>query len=396
MALKNATLAALLVTLLATKSVESAGEKRKPENTDGLALTKSELELSPFLASSTLPSMLEALQVSDTLTRPRKKERKNKESLSTPLVDQSVSSVPVEVEDSFAHTPEGQRFMHAIVIGDIVSAFHVFTTCNEEQEKRCVKYLVSLEGSKLVDLITDATSFTKKWMLQVILVHANDSLCDYVFDGIQPSSALLAWVADSVELACDPERFTFLLNRFNRVEELERAVKRGVSALFAKNKTECLDPLLSVLREGTFLGKDLEDIAIRGAFHEASSYQDDRALIAERIYEDSAITAKDYSNALRDFYIYGDKTKKIFNTLLAGADKQDLSAVRKSDYFSVMKLEFQQAVNQAFGKADNKTRKEKWLKERTQLTRETLGSGIDVDVVSREHFSEIIDLIAEY
>ena len=135
--------------------------------------------------------------------------------------------------------------------------------------------------------------------------------------------------------------------KIDSIEEQEEAVRNGVDALVNENKTECLDPLLSALSEGTFLSKDLENIAIRKAFHEASSYQDDRTLLAKRFFDHPAISANDYSNALHSSYSYGGQAKELFHWLLARADRQDLEAVKKSDKFSRWGTEFQQAVNQA-------------------------------------------------
>ena len=149
---------------------------------------------------------------------------------------------------------------------------------------------------------------------------------------LKPSNDLLRDVAYSADLACMPQRFTYLLKKIDNKEDQELAVRSGVDALFDKNKTECLDPLLSALNEGTFLSKDLENIAIRQAFRSASSYTDDRALLAKRFFDHPAISAKDYSDALYDSYRNGGKTKELFYWLLARADRQDLEAVKKEHY----------------------------------------------------------------
>ena len=102
-----------------------------------------------------------------------------------------------------------------------------------------------------------------------------------------------------------PQRFTYLLNKIDDKKDQEWAVRNGVSALFDANRTECLDPLLIALNEGTFLSKDLENVAIRGAFETASNYQDDRALFAKRFFDHPAISAEDYSDALYRSYHHG-------------------------------------------------------------------------------------------
>ena len=50
-------------------------------------------------------------------------------------------------------------------------------------------------------------------MLQVLLVHADQPLIDEVFGALKPSNCLLRDVADSADLACMPQRFTYLLEQ---------------------------------------------------------------------------------------------------------------------------------------------------------------------------------------
>ena len=71
---------------------------------------------------------------------------------------------------------------------------------------------------------------------------------------------------------------------------------------FTRKRTECLDPLLTALNEGTFLSEDLENIAIRDAFCEATHYDDGREFFAKRYFDHPAISAKNYSDALYDSY----------------------------------------------------------------------------------------------
>ena len=158
-------------------------------------------------------------------------------------------------------------------------------------------------------------------------------------------------------LACLKDSPTFsgkLTTKRNKKGLLEY----GVGALFEANKTECLDPLLTALNEGTFLNKDLENIAIRKAFRIASFYQDDRTLLAKRFFDHPAISAKDYSDALYDSYQNGDQTKELFYWLLARADRQDLETIKSDKYFSTHELEYQQAVDHALKTVGTETRHE--------------------------------------
>ena len=72
----------------------------------------------------------------------------------------------------------------------------------------------------------------KEWMLQVLLVHADQPLIDEVFGELKPSNDLLRDVAGSADLACMPQRFTYLLKKIDDKEDQERAVRYGVHALF--------------------------------------------------------------------------------------------------------------------------------------------------------------------
>ena len=82
---------------------------------------------------------------------------------------------------------------------------------NDELKKYCGKHLISLGSSRLVELINGARDHPQEWILQVLLVHADQPLIDKVFDALKPSNDILRRVAESVDLACMPQRFTYLL-----------------------------------------------------------------------------------------------------------------------------------------------------------------------------------------
>ena len=86
MELKNATLAALLITLLSTRPVESAGDKRT-----GSLLVPTLQVVGDHLASTS---------ESEIIGQP----------LHIPSTEEA-SVIPVEVEDPIASSPEGQRFV---------------------------------------------------------------------------------------------------------------------------------------------------------------------------------------------------------------------------------------------------------------------------------------------
>jgi hypothetical protein len=178
---------------------------------------------------------------------------------------------PIDNGDPAANSFRGRWFREAMQKGDMKTAWRVFYSDNNEQREYCARHLVSLESDKLVELINSTNDIAiKKWMLRIILIHAEQSLIDKVFGALKPSNDLLKNVARSADLVCMPKGFAYLLNKIDNNSDQEGAVEKGVWALFYGNKTECLDPLLHALEEGTFLNKDLEDIAIRKAFMSAS------------------------------------------------------------------------------------------------------------------------------
>ena len=133
-------------------------------------------------------------------------------------------------------------------------------------------------------------------------MHAAQPLIDEVFSAIRPSNGLLKRVAYSTYLACMPQGFTYLLGKITDKGDQRKAVENGVEALIKEGKAKCLDPLLSALKKGKFMNKDLENIAIRKTFKTASYFEDDGAPSAKRFFDYPVISASDCSNALYASY----------------------------------------------------------------------------------------------
>lgn len=384
MELKNIALTAILTTLLITKLVESAGRKT-PKSTCDLAKLMS--RLFALLAPPTLNGTpTESIHQGEDRLAPscekpkERKERKKRNSLPKPSTGQGIFSVPVE--DLIASSPEGKSFVVAVQDNDMSNARNIFDAGGDELKKYCVKHLVGLESSKLVELMQGSHDSNKKWVLQILSVHADQPLIDAVFKGIEPSNDLLRDVARSADLACLPQRFTYLLEKIGSKKGQEGAVERGAYALVYENKTECLDPLLIAFREGKFPNKDLENVAIRKVFLEASRYKDDRIIAAKRFFDHPAISAMDYSSALYNSYQNGGQDKKLFCWLLERADNQDLKTVKSGMRFSDMEPEVQQAVNDREKVVGTETRHEMGRRERIALMKGALENIIPKDLLN--------------
>lgn len=272
------------------------------------------------------------------------------------LSKQETSLLSVKMVDPIASNPKGMSFREAVQKGDMEFAKYVFDFGSDKLKKDCGKYLAGLESSTLVGLVNGADGDNKMWMLQVLFVYADLSLIDKVFDALNLSNVFVRDIACSVDLTCIPQRFTYFLGKIDDRQEQEWTVIIGVTALFDGNRTECFDPFIAALNEGTFLNKDLGNIAILRAFNAAPFHQVDRTFLAKRFFDFPAIPAKYYSGALYASYHHGDQAKELFYWLLARADRQDLKAVKSDKKFSTRQLEFRQAVDQALQTVGSETR----------------------------------------
>jgi hypothetical protein len=255
---------------------------------------------------------------------------------------------------------------------DMKTAFNVFNGGNGELKRYCGKYLINQGSTKLIEMINGAERHAKFWMLRLILLHAERQLVDKVFDALNLTNNVLGWVARNANLACMPQRFTYLLKKIDDKKEQEGAVRGGVHTLVVCNKSECLDPLLSTLRKGKFLNQDLENVAIRTAFGSASRCNDDRVIPAMRFFDHPAVSAMNYSEALYDSDRWGDWRGKFFYWLLERADRQDLEAVRSDCRFPKMGFTFRRHVNNALRIVGPESRHEIGRQKRIALMKEVL------------------------
>jgi hypothetical protein len=235
MILKNITLATLFTTILIAGGVESTGKGRKRESTCNLAKLMSRLLalLAPPLPPPHEMPIEKPQQVENHLVSPSGREEigveEMEQTLHEPSSGEETSSLPIEVEDPIASSPEGQGFIGALQRNDMeAAALHVFNSDNDELKRYCPKRLISLGDSNLVELIHGTDLDNKTWMLQVILVHADQQLVNKVFGKVNPPNKLLREVAYSANLACIPQRFIYL---FGRIDD-KRIKKRLLKLVF--------------------------------------------------------------------------------------------------------------------------------------------------------------------
>jgi len=253
----------------------------------------------------------------------------------------------VSEEDLIASSTEVQSFMGAVKKGDAEAARDIFHTGNEKQKEYCGKYLISLGSHGLVKLINGAIDYIKSWMLNMALVYADQALFDEVSAETKPTYYILREAASSADLACKTDKFLYLLGKITDKGRQEQAVRLGVEALFHANKPEYLDPLLFALQNEPSLDPNLTNAAIQQAFWSASDCTDDRTLYVKCFFDHPAVSAEDYSLALRYSYRSEDPKHELFHWLLTSADGQDLEKVRSDVSFSRRPPEFRAVVNYA-------------------------------------------------
>ena len=132
-----------------------------------------------------------------------------------PSTEQETPSVPMI--DPIANNPEGKRFKKAVQIGDIYAMRKVFDRGDDGVRKCYVQYLVNLGNVRFVALIRSTCEVDEQaWLLQIILVHADQSFIESVFTILDPQNYLLVKIAYSAELACVPQGFIYLLSKIRK------------------------------------------------------------------------------------------------------------------------------------------------------------------------------------
>src|ERR1700733_7600563 len=156
-----------------------------------------------------------SLQVKDHPISSLEKKRKR---LPEPSTEQRTCLLPME--HSIASSPEVQRFVRAVQKSDMMSAWSVFIRGISEVKKRSNKHLITLHSYELAEPINSAREdHIKKWISQVLLVHAEQSFIDNVFEASNLLNGILREDANGAELACLPHRFTHLLCRIDDKRE---------------------------------------------------------------------------------------------------------------------------------------------------------------------------------
>ena len=158
-----------------------------------------------------------------------------------------------------------------------------------------------------------------------MLIHADQNSVDEIFGGIKHWDGLFAnCVAPDADLACNPDRFIYLLKRITNVFDQGIATQRGVITLFDRNQAGCFDALLTTLEKDTTINSSIVAAAKRQAFVVASAPEKSRAPFAMSLYADPAIDAETYARGMNGSLADWGLERGIFYWLLDNASRVDL------------------------------------------------------------------------
>lgn len=167
--------------------------------------------------------------------------------------------------------------------------------------------------------------------------------CVTASTGSIPSQDDLIEAASSLESMCSPNDLLKLIDKVEKQEDQEKAIKKGVVNLFIDERTDCIEPLLTAL-EGNESFKHLKDIAIKAAI-KGGSYYGNKSIV-DRFHDHPAVTSEDYAQGL--IYSGEESTQDpVFNFLLGEADQGDLNAVKMHNQHEHKSGEFKKKIEDA-------------------------------------------------
>ena len=218
-------------------------------------------------------------------------------------------------------------FNEAVDAGDLAKAVELFhgewDLCDER-----VDYVFKTKSSKFIINFIELAKEIWTCLLSNLYEKATKETIDEVLEKVEFSDEALSYAALSTKLTCSPKEFLSLLNRITTPEDQKEAVENGITELFRKERTECIEPLLIALEGEESLNKNLHDFAIQTTFRVAVSYRNKSVM--EDVYDHPAITPVTYANGLFK-PLNPDPQCPVFGSLLSKADLGDLEALDTID-----------------------------------------------------------------
>jgi hypothetical protein len=199
------------------------------------------------------------------------------------------------------------------------------------------------------------------------------------------------------ELAESHENFFKGIDKIKNPKYQEWAVDEGVRALFNAKKHDSVIPLIDALEKRTFIGRKLNDIAIRKAFDEGAHRRIKD--IVEKLHDHPAITPKVYVDRLMRSWDLWGKSDPTVSFLLDHADQGDLDEAKKRDKYKNGNgrfLEFREAIDDAIPKAESAgSRHDRFFnREIAKVAKKTFSEIPEIEPLSHE--TEIGGIISGY
>ena len=144
-----------------------------------------------------------------------------------------------------------------------------------------------------VKLIQSVGLFTKRCILAA-LFDKGEGMIDGVLEGVGYDDEDLCYLTNyRPELPGSPKKFFRALDKIEKPEVQESAVRGGVSNLFEAEKHDLVVPLVKALGKRTFKSDRLRDVAIQMAFYEGAKRGNQD--IVELYCEHPAVTSEKYA-----------------------------------------------------------------------------------------------------
>ena len=226
-----------------------------------------------------------------------------------------------------ASSDELTDFNEAVDDGDLAKAIELFQQEWELCDERA-DYVFETKSSKFIINFIELAKEIWVRLLSNLYEKATKEIIDEVLKKIEFSDEVLSHAASSPKLACSPKEFVGLLDRITTLEYQKEAVGNGITGLFDKGRTECIEPLLIALEGEESLNKNLHNFAIQTTFKRAASYHSKS--LTEDLHDHPTITPVIYANALFKAMRRGLKSP-VCKSLLSKADLGDLEVLDTID-----------------------------------------------------------------
>ena len=211
---------------------------------------------------------------------------------------------------------------------------------SSDSRKEITDHVIEAKSPEFILKFVEIIRYGKGYLFSSLFRKKSNAVIEQVLEKSDFSQEDLIDAAHDVELVCLPQRFVHLLSKIESMRDKVKVIVDGVIQLFIKERTECIEPLLTELESKQFLSKDLANFATQVIF--VAGVFEDNEICTKSLYDRPAITPEVYAYALS---VTAHKTVKspLSGWLLASASRDDLLALKKWGNHGALNTEFQKA-----------------------------------------------------